>query len=286
MILNSLGEAFSAEFIRCGHQEVRSVHGGKQILQGLTSGEAVEVRNGLHQLSGHAKVEIVDTIPDQMRALADVAAGVSRGDFAIDTHGNLLAASQFQTAKLGKEASRPVEPHGVLAVYHEAIGSPRAQNRADFKAWIAGTSVAALRESSAPGEAERLLREILADKQLSGEMHTQAPSQLREVLLVAAPKLCMPVLFEFYELALCHGSARERGLGLHNVAKLPEILSLLGVNHPSRGVLLGWNRRFAQALQGIVDQPHVVVSDALNPNREVATHELVRALRELQAVER
>jgi hypothetical protein len=286
MILTSLGEAFSNEFRTCGHEAVNSAEGGKLILADLNSGNSNNVRKGLHQLSGHAKKEIVTTLPDQMTALKSVAGGVARGDFSIDTHGNLLAASQFQTAKLGKEADKLCGPEGILAVYHEAMSSPRAQARPDFKAWLTGTTVAGLRESSAPTEAEKLLKEILGNKALFGELEHKGPSQLREVLLVAAPKLCMPALFESYELALRYGSSRERGLALHNVSKLPEIISRLGSTHPSRMGLLARCQSYAEALSGLLAQPQVVVSDALKPEQNVTRIEIAKVLTSLQAVGR
>jgi hypothetical protein len=283
MILSALGKNFSAEFSSCGHKPIQSDQAAKQILRELTSGRSSEVRQGLHQLSGHAKVEIAGTIPDQMRALVGVAAGVVKGDFAIDSHGSLLAASQFQAAKLGKEANRPVDPNEIRALYHQTIVSPRAQARRDFMAWIAGTSVAGLRESSAPAEADKLLKEILSDRQLVTDVNSRQPSPLREVLLIAAPKLCMPMLFECYDLALQFGSPRERGLGLHNVAKLPEIIRALGPNHPSRIALMSWSQRFANSVQSLADQPKVVVTDAIEPERKVGRSDVVRVLNALKA---
>jgi hypothetical protein len=286
MILNSLGEEFSNEFKACGHQAVSSAQGGKDILNDLNSGDSTKVRDGLHQLSGHARKQIVDTLPDQMVALKGVAIGVARGDFQIETHGNLLAASQFQAAKLGKDAGRPCNPESVLAVYAEAISSPRSKRRPDFKAWLAGTSVAGLRESSAPAEAVRLLKAILGDKKLFSELDHKAPSQLREVLLVAAPKLCMPVLFDCYELSLRYGSARERGLALHNISILPEVISQLGPNHPSRAQLLAQSQRFAQALQIVIDEPGAVVVDVRDSKKTITTQELSRVLQTLRQAPR
>ena len=253
MILNALGEQFTNEFNGCGHKAIATVEGGKAILDQLESGEAKSVKVGLHSLAGHAKSEISGTIPRQFDALVNVATGVAQGHFGVDSHGSLLAGSQFKAAKLAKEAGVPVAVESILKVYETGAKSQRASEHQKFRSWMVGTSIAALRESQAPAAAETLLNEILADPTLQHDLNLAAPSQLRHVLVLAAPKLCMPRLFPCYEQCIQFGSAEERGLALFNVAQLPRAVKSLAASHPSRTVLTDWCSRYASALESMID---------------------------------
>lgn len=255
MILKALGERFNAEFSSCGHSRIQDVAGGQYILRQLESGVDGEVRSGLHALAGHAGVEIGETIPGQRRALVRVASEVGKGAHTTESHGRLLAASQFQTAKIGSSIGQPVSADSVLQVYGEALCSPRAKRESDFASWMVGTSLAALRESRTPSAADTLLQQVLADRELANDLNIEGPSRLRQVLILAAPKLCLPRLFPCYELALLHGNAEERGLALINVAQLPAVIRALGSLHQSRIALLQWCSRFGDALEFVLHSP-------------------------------
>jgi hypothetical protein len=282
MILNALGEQFTNEFKGCGHQAIATVEGGKAILDQLESGEAKSVKAGLHSLAGHAKSEISGTIPRQFDALVNVATGVAQGHFGVDSHGSLLAGSQFKAAKLAKEAGVPVAVESILKVYETGAKSQRASEHQKFRSWMVGTSIAALRESQAPQAAETLLKEILADQDLQQELNLSAPSQLRQVVVLAAPKLCMPVLFLCYERCIQFGGPEEQGLALLNVAQLPGAVKALGVTHNSRPILLDWCNRYAQALEGIIDTCQFPLPNPQKPETPFSKEVVARVISALK----
>jgi len=253
MILDALGGRFTTEFKGCGHSDITSLSEGRKVLAQLGSGSSGEIRAGLHSLAGHATIAIAETLPDQFRALADVADGVAQGGLTIESHGRLLAASQFQGASLGSRAHHRVSADAIRDVYDRAMVSPRASSDPEFQAWMTTTTVAALRESDSPTAAESLLKEILADPALQPDLRKEAPSSLRHGVILAAPKLCMPILFEYYDLALRFGDVKEKGLALRNVAPLPGIVSSLPARHPARGSAMSWADRFASAVTLTLD---------------------------------
>jgi hypothetical protein len=263
MILDALGEKYSSEFTKCGHTTITSQRDATTIVEQLRSGAPAQVRAGLHSLAGHAGPIIGPTLGDHRKDLADVALGVAAGSFSPDDHGRLLAASQYQTAHIGREIQQLVTPDSILQVYHAAVGSPRVQENSDFQSWMVGTSIAALRESSSPTSAADLLREVLKKPTLASDIHRQGSSQLRLVLILAAPTLCMPELFKCYELALIHGSAEERSLALVNVKQLPGVITALGATHPARVTLLQWCSRYQAALERVLDTSKACFVDPL-----------------------
>jgi hypothetical protein len=285
MILNALGESFTSEFKVCGHAPVHSEREATTILRQLESGTSRDIRAGLHALAGHAGPAIGSTLAAQREALVNVAGGVATGTLSPEDHGRLLAGSQFQTASIGRQIQQRVHPDSILKIYHASVDSPRIKTSPEFQSWMVGTSIAALRESSSPSTAAGLLREVLKDPSLAHEIRLRRPSHLREILILAAPSLCMPELFECYELSLVYGTAEERGLALVNVRKLPEVITALGPTHPARGTLLEWSSRYRDALALAIESQDSLFVDpstsARSTKRFFERSELAETLRSL-----
>lgn len=253
-----LGEAFRREFSACGHPEVND-SGARDLLRKFHSGDSRQIYEGLHILAGHPSAALKSTLQDHRRNVVAVAREMARGSLDVATLGNLLAGSQFQTARIGAEVGSPVSADSVCEVYNAALGSDRVRNNQEFRSWITGTTLASLRVSTHPSAATELLNQIVGDPQLARQLEYVGPSQLRYVVILAAPKLCMRQLFPYYGKALAYGGPEERGAALVHVAQLPTVANQM--SQQSRGLpveVLEWGRTWSVALEHALSQPNVL----------------------------
>jgi hypothetical protein len=221
-----LGEEFNKQFQACGHNPVNE-EGAQAVLMQFKAGEPDQIRKALHTIAGHATQALAPTLPQHRENLRDVASALKNGSFEVADFGSLVAGGQYQTARVGQLAGQAVSDASIIEVYEKAIGSERLLSDENFRSWMVGTTLAALRISTRPQAGIELLNSIVADPALRNELMRKGPSQLRYVVIVAAPSLCMPQLFDFYGPAIHYGSAEERGAALLHVAQVPVIKAVL-----------------------------------------------------------
>jgi hypothetical protein len=257
MSVDLLGEGFRREFNACGHREVDE-SGARDLLRRFHRGDPHEIHQGLHTLAGHPSAALKSTLQDHRRNVAAVAREIASGSLDVSTLGNLLAGSQFQTSRIGAEVGSPVSADSVSEVYHAALGSDRVRDNQEFRSWMIGTTLASLRLSTHPAAATELLAQIVQDAQLVKQLEYAGPSQLRYVVILAAPKLCMRQLFPYYGKALAFGGAEERGVALVHVAQLPTVVAQLSKQSRALpGEVLDWAHGWSTALEHALAQPNV-----------------------------
>jgi hypothetical protein len=251
---NIMGKALTSEYSECGHQEVNTTRGGREIVGLIRSGDANRVKEGLHTLAGHVtpSPQITNLVPDKLKGLREIASGLARGDFEVSSHGALFAGSLLNVAHIADHGGRSVDPDTVLGILEEIKRSPRWEDR-DLRGWMIGVSIDALNRSLDADAGVRLLQDILKDPQLAAELKSQSPSTVREAVLRAAPSLCRPELFEVYLYAIRFGDPIEKGLGLLSIAEVPNVIHQLGVHHPWRQTLISWAQTYKSVMQTLLE---------------------------------
>jgi hypothetical protein len=171
---------------------------------------------------------------------------------------------------VGQQAGQAVAEALIIDVYQRALGSERVLNDGNFRSWMVGTTLAALRISTRPQAGVELLKSIVGDSSLRNELLSKRPSQLRYVVIVAAPSLCMPQLFDFYGPAIKYGSAEERGAALLHAAQVPAIKAAFqrqGKLLPDS--IIDWARQWIDALEFALEVPGVEF--LIPPNKDNST---------------
>jgi hypothetical protein len=269
MSTDLLGEGFKQQFQGCGHKPLDD-HGARVVLQQFEGGGREQIKSALHTMAGHATQALVPTLSQHRENLRDVASALKNGTFEVADLGSLIAGGQYQTARVGLQAGQAVADASIIAVYQEALGSERARSDGNFRSWMVGTTLAALRMSTRPQAGVELLKSIVGDLSLRNELLSNSPSQLRYVVIVAAPSLCMPQLFDVYGPAIMYGSAEERGAALLHVAQVPAIKAVLrGQGKVLPDSIINRAQQWVEALEFALDVPGV--GFLIPPNKENQT---------------
>lgn len=269
MSTDLLGEGFKQQFQGCGHKPLDD-HGARVVLQQFEGGGREQIKSALHTIAGHATQALVPTLSRYRENLRDVASALKNGTFEVAEFGSLVAGVQYQTARVGQQKGQAVAEASIIDVYQRALGSERVLSDRNFRSWMVGTTLAALRISTRPQAGVELLNSIVADPSLRNELFSNRLSQLRYVVIVAAPSLCMPQLFDVYGPAIMYGSAEERGAALLHVAQVPAIKAAFekqGKVLPDG--IVDWARQWIDALKVALEVPGVEF--LIPPNKENQT---------------
>jgi hypothetical protein len=214
-----LGAGFKNEFGNCAHGAPENLG---VLLDDITSGDRQRIARGLHQTAGHVEGGlIVDNLGIHYRALTEVARGVAKGTNDWGSIPALLAGTQYRIASKLADISRPASPQQILSV-HQAAANGRS-NRS-FQRWNDITTLAALRKSSSPGEADLFLAELCRLKVVQEGISMAQPSEVRRGLMLGAPALLHPLLLNCYAQAVRYGDPVEIGLALASIERLPNSL--------------------------------------------------------------
>ncbi len=269
----ALGQRYEREFTGCGHGLVGEI---SPILDDISSGDEQRIKGGLHQVAGHVAGKlIVSNLEEHYRAVTEVAGGISRGEFAEGGVGLLTAGAQYKVAELARSEGHMVSPDQILGVFDAAVKCPRGE---DFEYWMRVTTLAGLRVSSDPKEATLFLGRLLAEPTVQRDIGLQAPSRMREGLMLAAPSALNPQLLGCYELSLRYGSRIERGLALLSVEQVPAKLS--STTHAGIiSTLKTWARRYGEALATLLDDSNFTGVSKPPPQQSLWNREDVEAIR-------
>jgi hypothetical protein len=163
----------------------------------------------------------VDKLDSHYRALTEVAREVAKGTNDGDIIRALLAGTQYRTASKLADISQPASPQQIRSV-HQAAASGRSNS--SFQRWNDTTTLAALRKSSSPREADRFLAELCRLEVVEEGISMAKPSEVRRCLMLGAPALLHPLLLNCYAQAARYGDPVEIGLALASIEKLPNSL--------------------------------------------------------------
>jgi hypothetical protein len=223
-VLDELGAGFKNEFGNCGHGAPKNL---RVLLDDITSGEEQRIARGLHETAGHVQGRvIVDDLDRHYRALTEVAREVARGTNDGGNIPALLAGTQYRTACELAGISQRASPEQILKVHQAANG----RSNPSFQRWNDITTLAALRESSSPREADRFLAGLCDQAMIKEGISMARPSEVRRGLMLGAPALLHPLLLNCYAQAASYGDPVEIGLALASIERLPN--SLKSQRHP------------------------------------------------------
>jgi hypothetical protein len=215
-VLDELGAGFKKEFGNCGHGAPKNL---RVLLDDITSGDEQRIARGLHQTAGHVEGPlIVDILNIHYRALTEVAREVAQGTNDWDIIAALLAGTQYRTASKLADISRPASPQQIRSVHQAAANGP---SNPSFQRWNDITTLAALRKSSNPREADLFLAELCRLKVVEEGISMAQPSEVRRGLMLGAPALLHPLLLNCYAQAARYGDPVEIGLALASIERLP-----------------------------------------------------------------
>jgi hypothetical protein len=218
-VLDELGAGFKKEFGNCAHGAPENLG---VLLDDITSGNKERIARGLHQTAGHVEGRvIVDDLDRHYRALTEVAREVAKGTNDGDIIPALLAGTQYRTARELADISQRASPEQILRV-HQAAANGRLNP--SFQRWNDTTTLAALRESSSPREADRFLAELCGLAMIKEGISMAQPSEVRRGLMLGAPALLHPLLLNCYAQAVRYGDPVEIGLALASIERLPNSL--------------------------------------------------------------
>lgn len=215
-VLDELGAGFKKEFGNCGHGAPENLG---VLLDDIMSGDKQRIARGLHQTAGHVEGRlIVNNLDSHYRALTEVAREVAKGTNDGDIIPALLAGTQYRTARKLADISQPASPEQIRSV-HQAAANGRSNP--SFQRWNDITTLAALRESSSPREADRFLAELCGLEMVKEGISMAQPSEVRRCLMLGAPALLHPLLLNCYAQAARYGDPVEIGLALASIERLP-----------------------------------------------------------------